>query len=122
MVGGDDYASAPFNLATQGQRQPGSAFKPFVLAEALRRGIGPELGVGVAEARLRRARTTAREKFDVNNYEDDYARRARTLARATTFSDNAVYAQVGIKVGTQADRAARASGWASARRSPTTRR
>ena len=31
----------PFNLATQGQRQPGSSFKPFVLAEALRQGISP---------------------------------------------------------------------------------
>ena len=42
MVGGDNYAIAPFNLATQGQRQPGSAFKPFVLAEALRQGISPQ--------------------------------------------------------------------------------
>ena len=33
--------SAPFNLATQGQRQPGSAFKPFMLAEALRPGHPP---------------------------------------------------------------------------------
>ena len=33
---------SPFNLATQGQRQPGSAFKPFVLATALRRGISPD--------------------------------------------------------------------------------
>ena len=34
--------SAPFNLATQGQRQPGSAFKPFVLAQALAHGISPD--------------------------------------------------------------------------------
>ena len=40
-----------------------------------------------------------------------------TLARATTFSDNAVYAQVGIKAGTKRDRPHGASGWASARRS-----
>src|SRR3954451_14060560 len=32
MVGGDDYNAAPFNLATQGQRQPGSSIKPFILA------------------------------------------------------------------------------------------
>ena len=48
MVGGDDYNAAPFNLATQGQRQPGSAFKPFVLAEALAQGISPTSVVGVA--------------------------------------------------------------------------
>ena len=41
MVGGRDYTKTPFNLATQGQRQPGSAFKPFVLATALQRGIAP---------------------------------------------------------------------------------
>ena len=42
MIGGDDYATSPFNLATQGHRQPGSSFKPFVLAEALRQGISPQ--------------------------------------------------------------------------------
>ena len=36
--------------------------------------------------------------FEVNNYEDAYAG-VTTLASATTFSDNAVYAQVGLKVG-----------------------
>src|SRR3712207_7851634 len=40
------------------------------------------------------------ERFTVENYEDAYAG-LTTLARATTFSDNAVYAQVGIKVGTR---------------------
>src|SRR3712207_2682049 len=40
------------------------------------------------------------ERFVVENYEDAYAG-LTTLARATTFSDNAVYAQVGIKVGTR---------------------
>ena len=44
------------------------------------------------------------EKFVVNNYEDAY-QGVTTLARATTFSDNAVYAQVGIQAGT--DRIAR---------------
>ena len=43
---------APFNLATQGQRQPGSSFKPFVLAEALKQGDQPELDLGVQEAHL----------------------------------------------------------------------
>ena len=30
MVGGRDYTGSQFNRATQAQRQPGSAFKPFV--------------------------------------------------------------------------------------------
>jgi penicillin-binding protein 1A len=43
MVAGEDFfgdaADAEFNLATQGGRQAGSAFKPFVLAAALTQGF-----------------------------------------------------------------------------------
>jgi penicillin-binding protein 1A len=35
MVGGYSYALSSFNRATQAERQPGSAFKPFVYATAL---------------------------------------------------------------------------------------
>jgi penicillin-binding protein 1A len=98
MVGGTDYAQVPFNLATQGQRQPGSAFKPFVLATALRRGISPNSSWSSRRQVFNVPGGT--EKFTVNNYEDNYAG-VSTLARATTFSDNSVYAQVGIKTGTK---------------------
>ncbi len=42
MVGGSDFSKLQFNLATQGKRRPGSAFKPFVLVTALEKGISPE--------------------------------------------------------------------------------
>lgn len=42
MVGGKDFATQQFNVATQGKRQPGSAFKPFVLATALTEGTWSE--------------------------------------------------------------------------------
>ena len=35
LVGGRDYALAPYNRATNAMRQPGSSFKPFVYAKAL---------------------------------------------------------------------------------------
>ena len=35
MVGGTDFATQQYNVAVQGRRQPGSAFKPFVLVAAL---------------------------------------------------------------------------------------
>jgi len=98
MVGGSDYSRVPFNLATQGQRQPGSAFKPFVLATAIRRGISP--GSTWTSKKLVLDVPNSIEKFTVNNYENSYSG-VSTLARATTFSDNAVYAQVGIKAGTK---------------------
>lgn len=42
MVGGTHFASQQFNVAVQGRRQPGSSFKPFVLATALAEGVLPE--------------------------------------------------------------------------------
>jgi penicillin-binding protein 1A len=38
MVGGRDYGESQFNRATDAQRQPGSAFKPFVYTTALLNG------------------------------------------------------------------------------------
>ncbi|GAB4280630.1 MAG: hypothetical protein Kow0056_15300 [Coriobacteriia bacterium] len=42
MVGGRDYSTQQFNVAVQGRRQPGSAFKPFVLVTALEQGVPSE--------------------------------------------------------------------------------
>jgi len=41
MQGGFSYQDSVFNRATQAQRQPGSAFKPFVFAAALDSGYSP---------------------------------------------------------------------------------
>ena len=98
MVGGDDYNELPFNLATQGQRQPGSAIKPFILAEALRQGISPNSVW--ASKKMTFDVPKSKEIFTVNNYEGAYSG-ITTLARAITFSDNSVFAQVGIKIGTR---------------------
>jgi penicillin-binding protein 1A len=99
MVGGRDYDKAPFNLATQGQRQPGSSIKPFILAEALRQGIGPGT-VFPSRKRFFTVKKGSSEQFVVNNFENEYAGQS-TVANALTFSDNAVFAALGIKVGTK---------------------
>lgn len=39
MVGGVDYNRNQFNVVTQGKRQPGSSFKPFVYGAALEYGV-----------------------------------------------------------------------------------
>src|SRR5262249_19237063 len=41
LVGGADHQASAFNRVTQAQRQPGSAFKPFIYAAALEAGIKP---------------------------------------------------------------------------------
>jgi penicillin-binding protein 1A len=41
MVGGRDYNECQFNRATLAQRQPGSAFKPFVYLAGLEAGLRP---------------------------------------------------------------------------------
>jgi penicillin-binding protein 2D len=41
MIGGRDFAKSHFNRAVQAERQPGSAFKPFVYAAALEAGFTP---------------------------------------------------------------------------------
>jgi penicillin-binding protein 1A len=41
LVGGFDFFQASFNRAVQAERQPGSAFKPFLYAAALDRGYSP---------------------------------------------------------------------------------
>jgi penicillin-binding protein 1A len=41
LVGGRDHHMSAFNRATQAERQPGSAFKPFVYAAALEAGVKP---------------------------------------------------------------------------------
>ncbi len=100
MVGGDDYATRPFNLATQGRRQPGSTVKPFILASALKKGIG--LGsVWPSRKRIFTVPgTSGKEFFIVNNFEDSYGG-SRDLGSALTVSDNSVYAAAGLKTGTK---------------------
>lgn len=41
LVGGFDYTTSKFNRVTQGWRQAGSTFKPFIYAAALERGYSP---------------------------------------------------------------------------------
>ncbi|HET8672427.1 MAG TPA: transglycosylase domain-containing protein, partial [Thermoleophilaceae bacterium] len=41
MASSGDYKGRQFNLAAQGHRQPGSAFKTFVLTTAIKQGVNP---------------------------------------------------------------------------------
>ncbi len=94
MIGGRNYRQSQFNLATQGERQPGSSFKPFVLAAALKEGISP------ATTLVSHAVTidAGGRLWRVNNYEGEDLGPI-DLAQATAYSDNTVFAQLTNVVG-----------------------
>ncbi len=99
MVGGRSYDESPFNLATEGERQPGSSFKAFDLAAALEDGISPNSVWTSKEKEFIVPGTGGHEKFVVHNDEGAYVGE-RTLTNALAYSDNSVFAEVGLRVGT----------------------
>jgi penicillin-binding protein 1A len=99
MVGGRNYDTSPFNLATEGERQPGSSFKAFDLAAALKDGISPDSTWTSKEKVFVVPSPRGPEKFVVHNDEGAYTG-SNTLTNATAYSDNSIYAEVGLKVGT----------------------
>ena len=94
MVGGRNFHQSQFNLATQGERQPGSAFKPFVLATALREHIAPSTIFKSEPVTI----NADGKLWQVNNYEGEYLGPI-TLATGIAVSDNAVYSQLTALVG-----------------------
>jgi penicillin-binding protein 1A len=110
MVGGPDYQKAPFNLATNGHRQPGSSFKPFTLITALEQGRSPDEVFASAPQQIPfkvklpknngNGYKVLPDLFEVSNYEDSYLGSA-SIQTATTYSDNSVYSQLGTQVGVE---------------------
>ena len=97
MVGGRDYAFSQVNLATGGSTgfQPGSSFKPIVLAAAFNLGTGPETTYP-APAQWR-VPNCGGDQCTIANY--DYADRGEiTLRQAMVASVNTVFAQLVLDV------------------------
>jgi penicillin-binding protein 1A len=93
MVGGTDYATTPFNRATQAERQPGSSFKLFVYLAALDEGMRP--GDMVEDAPI--------QIGDYAPKNDDGRYRGKiSLATAFAASSNVVAVRLAQKTGTAA--------------------
>ena len=97
MFGGRNFRESQFNLAAQAERQPGSAFKPIVLATAMQEGISP-----LTEIESKKVSIDAGDRiWTVTNYDHTYLGRI-SLSRALVSSDNSVYAQLTDLVGPKA--------------------
>ncbi|MGH2956933.1 MAG: transglycosylase domain-containing protein, partial [Solirubrobacterales bacterium] len=96
MASSGRYSDAQFNLAAQGHRQPGSAFKTFALTTAVKRGINPDstyytsqpLDLDLPEW----------GHWEVVTYGESYAGTI-SLHDATVASDNTVFAQLALDLG-----------------------
>ena len=96
MVGGSDFSVTSFNRAVRSRRQPGSAFKPFVYAAALERGLSPVSVIGG----LRRMAVQAPEGVWIPRDERTSERDEITLREALLESNNAAAVLLQQKVGT----------------------
>ena len=95
MVGGRDFNASPFNRAVRSRRQPGSAFKPFVYAAALERGLSP---VSVL-SNLNVVSAPGRQEWTPRNVSDDSPDQA-TLREALLESNNQAAVALQMKIGT----------------------
>ncbi|MDO8916179.1 MAG: PBP1A family penicillin-binding protein [Coriobacteriia bacterium] len=94
MYGGKSYDKNAYNTATQGRRQPGSAFKTFVLVTALEKGIPPRRPFNASSPAV----IPTRPPWKVNNSEGS-GKGAMTLAAATAGSVNVVFARLIWEIG-----------------------
>ncbi len=90
MVGGRDYGRSQFNRATQAQRQPGSAFKPFVYLAGLEAGLRPDDRLIDAPIRI--------GNWQPHNYLNRYLGEI-SLAQALAQSVNTVAVQIAERAG-----------------------
>ena len=83
-----------FNLALHARRQPGSSFKPFVLAAALKKDISPETTYVSADLNF----SFQDEYYAIENY-DSVERGPISISEAMAESDNTVFVQLAADVG-----------------------
>jgi penicillin-binding protein 1A len=97
MVSSQDFSDYKFNLAAQGKRQPGSTFKPFVLAAAVEKGADPKKTYYMSKE-IDIPLPGGGDTWHVATYDHRYYG-VSSLEQAMLRSDNTVYAQLIMDVG-----------------------
>lgn len=107
LVGGRDHTHSPFNRATAGRRQAGSAFKPFVYAAALESGFLPSQPLLDRPFRLA---ARGAEDWEPRNHDGEF-RGVVGMRESLVHSLNVPTARLGMAVGIpRVARTARAMG------------
>ncbi|HEX8076110.1 MAG TPA: transglycosylase domain-containing protein [Thermoleophilaceae bacterium] len=96
MASSGTYKDRTFNLAAQGHRQPGSAFKTMVLTTAVRQGVNPNSTIYTSKPLA--LNVPGYGPWRVKTYDGSYGG-SMSLVQATLKSDNTVYAQLDVDVG-----------------------
>ena len=99
LVGGFDFDRSKFNHVTQAQRQPGSAFKPFIYSAALEKGFTPATVVNDAPFFVP-ADKAGGEDWEPKNYDGKFDGPMRVRA-ALAKSKNLVTVRVLQAIGPQ---------------------
>ena len=99
LVGGFDYERNKFNHVTQAQRQPGSAFKPFIYSAALEKGFSPATVINDAPFFVSGDKTGG-EDWEPKNYDGKFDGPMRVRA-ALAKSKNLVTVRVLQAIGPQ---------------------
>jgi penicillin-binding protein 1A len=97
LVGGFDFNRNKYNRVSQAQRQPGSAFKPFIYAAALEKGIMPNTLVNDAPLSIS-ALETGSQMWSPKNYDGKFEGEMK-LRAALAKSKNLVSVRVIRKIG-----------------------
>ena len=100
MVGGVDYKKSAFNRATMMQRQPGSAFKPFIYQVALDMGYNPATELTDVARTFQYYSNGRRKVWRPKNYENDF-RGFIKLREALVHSRNLATINLVTEVGLQ---------------------
>ena len=91
LIGGRDYDTNEFNLATQSKRQPGSSFKTFTLLAALNDGVSPDTNLNCSGH-------VNINGWQVENYGGtDYG--TRSIKSAFAVSSNTGFAELCTEIG-----------------------
>ena len=99
LIGGFDFDRSKFNHVTQAQRQPGSAFKPFIYSAALEKGFSPATVVNDAPFFVPAERAGG-EEWEPKNYDGKFDGPMR-IRTALAKSKNLVTVRVLQAIGPQ---------------------